>query len=108
MSKEPFKKEKPLEEAAHSGCLNCPSKPIEARLDMMLAVGFGSVEVRKDDTTVWAGDDPEKTLQEFEDLAAKEPDADWRVKFNAPLWDGVWQRQAPGKWYLIEKGRGFA
>ena len=80
----------------------------ELPLMAMLSVGFGSVTVTRDDETVWSGDDPRVRLRRFERRAAADLEHDWRVRFDAPLWDGVYQRHGERHWVLIEKGLGFA
>jgi hypothetical protein len=103
-----WKKETAIEGGVSSGCLCCGVKATVAPMETVMAVGFGDVSVTKDGKTEWSGDDLEKTLQEFEDIAAKDPDHDWRFKKNAPLYDAVWQRHTEKTWVLIEKGPGFA
>jgi hypothetical protein len=103
-----WKKETPLTDPVSTGCICCGAKAIKAPLETMLAVGFGGCGVTKDGECVWSGDDPEKTLAEFEVMAKADPDHDWRMFKNAPLYDAVWQRQSEGHWLLIEKGQGFA
>ena len=97
----------PLAEPVHSGCLLCGSKPIELPLTKMLCVGFGDVTVSRDEEIIWQGDDDSVTLERFEEMAKLDPDHNWHVTFNAPLWEGIWQRQ-DGKWLLVWKGMGFA
>lgn len=112
MKTEPF--EPPLTEPAHSGCLNCGSKPVVARMDMYLAVGFGDVTITKNGEGVYSENqwDAEKddypTLGTYELLAANEPDADWRCHFFAPLYEAEYQRQGKEHWGLVRKGLGFA
>jgi hypothetical protein len=99
----------PPHEGSHSkGCLCCGSVVETLPLSTVLAVGFGMVTVTRDDDVVWAGDDEHVWLRRFERRAQADPDHDWRVRFDAPLWDGVYQRHAEGEWVLVEKGRGFA
>lgn len=109
---EPY--ETPLTEPARNGCSCCPDKPIVARMDMYLAVGFGSVTVTKNGGCVYDENrwDSEKedfpTLGKYELLAQAEPDADWRCAFYAPLYEAEYQRQGKEHWVLIRKGLGFA
>lgn len=49
-----------------------------------------------------------KGLSEFEEIAANDPDNDWRYTFSYPLRSGVYQRQGKEKWVLIERGIGYA
>jgi len=57
-----------------------------------------------------AGDDWDKmhTVQTVEDMAKADPDHDWRIYFEAPLYSAEYQRQGEGVWVLIRKGEGFA
>ena len=50
---------------------------------------------------LWTGRDAER-------IAMENPEHDWRIVLNAPLWNRTYQRQAPGLWVLVEQGRGFA
>jgi len=85
-------------------------------MDRPLAVGFGDVTVTKNGKYLYSemsyrrknGDPSEyPTAQYAEDMAAKEPDEDWRVVFDGPMHGESYQRQN-GKWVLIDSNRGFA
>jgi len=79
-------------------------------LEVKLGVGFGGCWVSRDDVTVWHEEDRDEdcpTLGQFEDMAAEDPDHDWQVVYDAPLWNGTWQRH-DGEWVCVEKGMGFA
>lgn len=104
----PAWKVEPLEGGAPSGCLNCPGRPATLEEGAVLAVGFGFVTVSKDGETVWSGDDEIRTIDEFEVMAAADPDHDWRVEFMAPLYEAEYQRQGLGYWVCVRKGMGFA
>jgi hypothetical protein len=100
----------PLEGPVSSGCLNCGSRPYVHPLEVKLGVGFGGCWVSRDDVTVWHEEDRDEdcpTLGQFEDMAAEDPDHDWQVVYDAPLWNGTWQRH-DGEWVCVEKGMGFA
>lgn len=43
-----------------------------------------------------------------EKIAKQDPENDWRIYINAPMWDAMWQRQGDDNWVLIQKGRGYA
>lgn len=45
---------------------------------------------------------------EAEALASKDPNHDWRISFDAPLYSATYQRHAERHWVLVEKGDGFA
>jgi len=104
-----WKKEKPIEKPGlRSGCLCCGVKSQIINGDAMLAVGFGGVTVTRDHAPLWCGDDIDKTLQEFEDMATKYPDHDYRVQYSGPLSGSTYQRHSDNQWVLIEEDRGFA
>lgn len=98
----------PLDGSHNKGCLNCGPLAHTLPMDAWLAVGFGSVSVTRDDDTIWSGDDPEKTVEEFEVFAAGDPDHDWRITFNAPLYGASYQRHGFKSWVLVERNEGFA
>lgn len=89
-------------------------------MEDIVAVGFGSAMVTKDDEIVfderaelhaakregrdamlWEGKDCEAA-------AEKDPDHDWRIHLVAPLYEATYQRQGPKHWVLVAKGEGFA
>ena len=82
-------------------------------MDGWIAVGFGSAGVTKDgkevysepldgdETNIWTG-------AEAEQVAASDPDHDWRIHKYAPLYEAVYQRHGDGQWVLIQQGEGFA
>lgn len=77
-----------------------------------IAVGFGSAGYSKDGLDIWteggADDEEPPTVADVERVAALDPDHDWRIYFNAPLYESEYQRQAEGVWVLVKKGEGFA
>ena len=86
----------------------------------IVAVGFGSAFVTKDDKTVFdeqiedfeaqrANREPNYwTGQDCENAAIKDPDHDWRIHKFAPLYSAEYQRQGAGHWVLVRKDEGFA
>lgn len=114
MSEEPSYYKPALTEPCHSGCSHCADKPIVARMDMYLAVGFGVCYVLKDREEIYNDRrwDEEKedypTLGQYELLAQADPDHNWQARFYAPLYSATYQRQGKEHWVLIEKGQGFA
>lgn len=91
-----------------SGCNICGPQPVTIPMEAQLCVGFGTVTVSKDGVGVWQGDDCDVLLQRFEDMAALDPDHDWRVTFFQPLAEPEYQRHGSGEWVLVRKGDGFA
>lgn len=95
------------------GCSCCgPNKGVYA-LESRFGVGFGSSGVTRDGESVWQETGREEwdelpPLQRFEDMAAADPDHDWRMFRFAPLREAEYQRHEPGKWVLIKEGQGFA
>lgn len=76
--------------------------------------GFGGVYLTRDGESVypWPDDDyaasEERVGQEYEDVAAGDPDHDWRLFVDGPLSDYTYQRQGEGEWVLVKQGQGFA
>lgn len=91
------------------GC--CPPLPGIRCLSSWIHPGFGSVHLWREDDRGWRGCPTfgeDSTLQDAEDVAAGEPDHDWRLEINAALYDLTYQRQGEGRWVLVERGMGFA
>ena len=90
-------------------CNICPPRPQTIDLASLVHPGFGGA-------AVYAADAPDlgtelresDTVQDAEDFAAGQPDHDWRLVINAPLYEATYQRQGEGHWVLVEKGPGFA
>lgn len=107
---------KPIE-GGHGGCLCCGYQHEVMPMNSVIAVGFGCAQLTKNGDVVYdeAMIDPDEddnqeymTVQEAEDIAAKDPDADWRIHIIAPLSERHYQRQGEKHWVLYEKGEGFA
>jgi hypothetical protein len=90
-------------------CLHCGAPADVFPLGSNPHPGFGSWDVTRDGEYV-GGDihDSSTPLQQFEGMAAKDPDHDWRLSVQGPLWEGVYQRHGEGQWVLVEQGDGFA
>jgi len=70
----PWTKEPAWAGPVHIGCLNCspvPANTPACRLDRTLAVGFGSVQVRKDGTCVY--DEQEWIYTQYQQHGLKDP-----------------------------------
>lgn len=95
----------------NAGCLCCEGLGHELPLDTVLYNGFGGWSISKDGQMF--SDDMDKewenfiTLVQVEEMAAKEPDLDWRAICYTPLHGETYQRQN-GKWLLVEENEGFA
>lgn len=110
-----MKKEKPIEaKDLRIGCLNCSTACLKAPLDMEIAVGFGDAFVTKNGTIIYDGEKAYregktvKKVKYFENLARKEPKADWRIIKNGALHGETFQRQGKNNWVCIESNQGFA
>lgn len=94
-------------------CLCCDAGSHDS-LDMhkLLAVGFGNCAVYKNGDQIYSetetSDEKLWVAQQAEDLATADPGQDWRIRFDAPLYQATYQRQGPELWILVEKGEGFA
>lgn len=101
-------------EELHRGCLNCSTACLEAPMDMVVAVGFGSAFATKDGEVVYdelecdGNWDNFKTVVDIEAMAIEDPDHDWRIEKHGPLHGETFQRHGPGKWVCIESNQGFA
>lgn len=75
-------------------------------------MGFGDASVFRDGSTVYINSstpgETARRLKHFEALARKDPDHDWSVFLNLPLYDATYQRHGKNKWVLVRKGNGFA
>ena len=105
-----WKKEQPIKGHIR-GCAFNPVYDV-APMGMLIAVGFGQAFVTKDGMKIWNEeniDNPEDlwTTQDAENVAAKDPDHDWRIVLYASLYGRTFQRQ-DGEWVLIEENQGFA
>jgi len=107
-----WSKVEPFTGRVHQGCLCCPPVTLTASLETIVAVGFGEANITRDGEIVYQErDDDEgtfRTLAEFEELAAADPDHDWRMFLLSPLKDREYQRHGVGLWVLIASGPGFA
>ena len=101
----------PPAENIHIGCLNCSTAAKVAPMTMLIAVGFGSAMVTKDDEIVYDEQriDNENywTTRTAEDLALKDPDHDWRIIKVGPMHGETFQRQGVGNWVCVESNEGF-
>ena len=115
-----FKKLKPLEpnvENTSKGCLHCGTLPIKLKMNQKIVQSFGGEYITKNykifywpDTCDLSDQDwkKQKTLMWIENKARKSPNDDWRLIFDMPLYDAVYQRQGKNNWVLVKKGLGFA
>jgi len=107
-----MEKEKPIK-GGIQGCLICGYTEEILNMDYPIIAGFGSAKITKDGLLIYDESpnmefEDAPLLQKFEDMALKEPSADWRYKLDLPLRSAEYQRQGDGHWVLIKKGQGFA
>ncbi len=100
---------------------HCPPIQTQARMDKIMAVGFGCAQATRDGRMVADGeqgvmliDGKLKRVDEFitfgdiEAFAVADPDHDWRIILHGPLHGETYQRQGVGVWLCIERNEGFA
>lgn len=103
-------KQKPLEKLNPNPCLHCPDPLLEAPMEKIIAVGFGSAVLTCDGKLIADGERAKKWLRfkDAEKMAEKDPEHDWQVQLHGPLHGETYQRQGKGKWVCIEQNEGFA
>jgi len=83
-------------------------------MHMMIAVGFGTAIVTKDNKEVydgeadWINNNEPKCVSDIEAMAKNDPDHDWRIIKYGPLHGETFQRHADDTWVCIESNMGFA
>ena len=105
-----FEKQPVIEGGHFCGCLNCGPMKTQLCRENIIGVGFGSAFLSRDGEVVLDENDSDDfhTVGEAEDLAAADPDHDWRIVLHGPLRGSTYQRQGEMAWLLIEKNEGFA
>lgn len=100
----------PAIEGKHGGCLNCGPRPSLFPYDGVIAVGFGYAALHRDGAPVHTEDESDDymTGAQAEELAAADPDHDWRIVLEGPLSGRTYQRHGPGEWALVAQNQGFA
>ncbi len=92
-----------------TGCLCCPPRPEAAPMNYEPHPGFGLLSLYRDGEGV--GDrewDWDTTVQDFEEIAAGNPDHDWRFEVYGPLGGVTYQRHGEAEWYAVLRNEGFA
>ena len=103
----------PIKGKAYCGC-GCGYRESHALMNDHPHPGFGGVALLRDGEYVYPWPDESfdqeasHTWQDYEDVAAGDPDHDWRLKIDGPLSDYTYQRQGEAKWALVAQGMGFA
>jgi hypothetical protein len=95
------------------GCPCCSTAAIVAPMNMLIAVGFGSADVTKNGEAVYSesvtmSDSELWSVQDAENAARLEPDADWRITKFGPLHGETFQRHGENLWVCVESNQGFA
>lgn len=109
MTESPFSYLPPIEGKAYCGC-GCGRRASHAKMSDNPHPGFGCVTLLRDGESVeYQGADRDgTTFRHFENIAAKDPDHDWRVQVDGPLSDYTYQRQGAKTWAPVAQGQGFA
>lgn len=102
-----------IEGGQPSPCLCCGPTLGQLCKESRIAVGFGCAALTKDGEYVWSESpdmewDDCMTVEQAEELAAADPNHDWRILLHGPLRGRVYQRHGEMQWMLIEKNQGFA
>lgn len=109
-------KKEPAIEGTHGGCLNCGPRPSLFPANGLIAVGFGYAALERDgkpiytDQDWWADNDDSHPMTgaQAEEMAAADPDHDWRIVLHGPLSGRTYQRHGTDIWVLIAQDMGFA
>ena len=97
----------------HIGCLNC-STTQWPKVSMLRKIwGEGTIiknnktvyDARMENDVSWEN---APTLMKFENMARKDPDADWRYEHISALHEEEYQRQGKNNWVMIRSGMGYA
>jgi len=101
-------------EGGSGGCLHCGHQYALLPMGAEIAVGFGMATLERDGEVIYDEQDVNEetgdymTAAKAEEIAAADPNHDWRIHLVAPLSERHYQRQGVEKWVLYEKGMGFA
>lgn len=106
----------PTIDPKHNPCLHCPDPSKVLSPDHVIAVGFGDAHLECDGKILWdenqMGDDADwedfMTCASAEQMAAADPDHDWRIVLHGPLHGETYQRQGVANWLCVEQNEGFA
>ena len=80
--------------------------------DWLIEIGFGYAELTCDNRLIWNEGDSEwgKCLSGAgaEEIAAKDPDHDWRISLQGAMSGREYQRHGPARWVLVHQDKGFS
>ena len=101
-----------IEGGQMSPCLCCGPRDSHLCAETRIAVGFGYAALTKGDECVWMECNHElddcMTVAQAEELAAADPDHDWRIVLDGPLRGATHQRHGEMQWVLVKTNMGFA
>lgn len=104
----------PAIEGKYGGCLNCGPRPSYFPADGIIGVGFGYAALHRDGEPIYLEPNNPESESDFmtgaqaEEIAAADPDHDWRIILDGPLSGRTYQRHGSNQWALIEQNQGFA
>ncbi len=77
-------------------------------LDWVVDASFGVALVTRDGECIYqvgAGQEAKKVAY-FEDIAAQDPDHDWRIEYLQSMREDYYQRHGSSRWMLIDQNGG--
>ncbi|MGB5156870.1 hypothetical protein [Desulfobacterium sp. N47] len=94
-------------------CTFCGCKHSNLPMDEIIAVGFGNALLTRNGNCIYSEIDAQScgdymSVAQAEEMAAADPDQDWRIHLLAPFSEQHYQRQGECHWVLYEKCEGFA
>ncbi len=103
--------------ASDSAAARCAGEapPVLLGMDDMIATGCGVAEVTRDGVVVIDGEARGRAAKSWDDfaygadaeeLAAADPDHDWRILIDGPFTSAIYQRKATNEWVRIGAGEG--
>ena len=103
-------------EPKHNPCLNCPDPKSVLSPTAIVAVGFGDAHLERDGQVLWDENrdgegldwDEMMSCAKAEEMAAADPNHDWRIVLDGPLHGETYQRHGPNEWVCVEQNTGFA
>ena len=102
-----------INKGIHAGCLCCPGTVTKLSMKTRMYSGFGGWMISRNKKLVYMGDsnldfNEYPTILKFENMARKDPNANWLATIELPLRGGTYQRHGKNLWVLIESNQGFA
>ena len=99
----------------HTGCLLCSTTrhpKVSMRRKICGDFDYISKNGKEVYSGIWDGSeyqwDNAPTLMKFENMARKDPGADWRYTRITALHDEEYQRQGRNLWVMVKSGMGYA